>query len=158
VAAEIPADVCSVVDRSLAFIKHERYPDARTMRTDVRALRAGQPPPYVRAIATGKIAAGAALETGGPPSSAAGAPRSVSPTVIEAGPPSRVTQTAPDPPGPTHADTLPSKPLPKVAIAIGIAALTIGIGIGVGVGVMTCSGSDENAGLAPSDGGSREGA
>jgi len=35
-----------VVDRALAFDRAERYPDAATMRADVRAVRQGQPPPY----------------------------------------------------------------------------------------------------------------
>ena len=61
VAPEVPHDACAVVDRSLAFLKTERYPDATTMRRDVRALRQGKKPPYVQAIADGRIKPGAAL-------------------------------------------------------------------------------------------------
>jgi eukaryotic-like serine/threonine-protein kinase len=49
VASELPEDVCAVVDRSLAFVKNERYPNAKIMRADVRALRQGKRPPYVQA-------------------------------------------------------------------------------------------------------------
>jgi serine/threonine-protein kinase len=44
-----PLSVCSVVDLSLAFSRDARYPDARTMLADIRALRAGGPPPYATA-------------------------------------------------------------------------------------------------------------
>jgi serine/threonine protein kinase len=47
VAPAIPIDVCAVVDLALAFARDARYPDARTMLGDVRALRAAQRPPYV---------------------------------------------------------------------------------------------------------------
>ena len=46
--------LCLVVDRALAFAKERRYPDAATMQADVRALRAGAPPPH----ASARIAAG----------------------------------------------------------------------------------------------------
>jgi hypothetical protein len=46
VAQGTPEPVCAVVDLSLAFSREARYPDARTMLGDVRALRAGAPPPY----------------------------------------------------------------------------------------------------------------
>jgi serine/threonine-protein kinase len=59
VAAELPTNVCAVVDRALAFAKSERYPNAQVMRADVRALRQGKPPPYVQAVAEGRIQAGA---------------------------------------------------------------------------------------------------
>ena len=54
-----PAAACAVTDRALAFSKAQRYPDAETMRGDVRALLAGREPPYVRAIAEGRIQPGA---------------------------------------------------------------------------------------------------
>jgi serine/threonine-protein kinase len=38
--------VAGVVDLALAFSRDARYPDARTMQGDVRALRQGQPGPY----------------------------------------------------------------------------------------------------------------
>ncbi|MGK3996198.1 hypothetical protein [Sorangium sp. So ce1024] len=50
-----------MVDRALAFHKAERYPDAATMRADVRAVRAGRLPPYVVAVEEGRVPAGAPL-------------------------------------------------------------------------------------------------
>src|SRR6186713_1038459 len=41
--------VAGVVDLALAFSRDARYPDARTMQGDVRALRQGQPGPYASA-------------------------------------------------------------------------------------------------------------
>jgi eukaryotic-like serine/threonine-protein kinase len=61
VAPGVPPDVATVIDRSLAFIKHHRYPNAETMRDDVRAVRAGYPPPYARAVVEGRIRAGQLL-------------------------------------------------------------------------------------------------
>ncbi|MFT3768657.1 MAG: serine/threonine-protein kinase [Minicystis sp.] len=49
VAPGAPPDLCLVVDRALAFERDRRYPDAATMREDVRALREGRPPPYALA-------------------------------------------------------------------------------------------------------------
>jgi eukaryotic-like serine/threonine-protein kinase len=54
VAPDAPAWVCLIVDRALAFEKHQRYPDADTMQGDVRAVRRGEAPPY----ATARLAAG----------------------------------------------------------------------------------------------------
>ena len=44
VAPSLPAAVCALIDRALAYHREKRYPDARGMQADVRALRAGQPP------------------------------------------------------------------------------------------------------------------
>jgi serine/threonine-protein kinase len=41
-----PLAVVQVVDLALAYGKDARYPDARTMQADVRAVRAGEAPPY----------------------------------------------------------------------------------------------------------------
>jgi len=49
VAPETPPGVSLVVDRALQHERERRYPDALTMQADVRALRAGQPPPYATA-------------------------------------------------------------------------------------------------------------
>jgi len=57
----VPPVVCAVVDRALAFNKSERYPDAATMRFDVYALRAGREPPYVLAVAQGRVQPGERL-------------------------------------------------------------------------------------------------
>jgi serine/threonine-protein kinase len=46
VAPDAPPGVGLVVDRALRFDRDLRYPDALTMQADVRALRAGLPPPY----------------------------------------------------------------------------------------------------------------
>jgi serine/threonine-protein kinase len=61
VAPSLPPAVCAVVDRALAFSKAQRYPDAATMRRDVVALRSGGEPPYVSAVAAGRIQAGEPL-------------------------------------------------------------------------------------------------
>ena len=49
VAPDVPRDVCLVVDRALMFDRAQRYPDAATMQSDIRAVREGQPPPYAHA-------------------------------------------------------------------------------------------------------------
>jgi serine/threonine-protein kinase len=56
-------NVCAVVDRALAFEKTQRYPDAATMRFDINALRAGREPPYVAAIAEGRVRPGDRMST-----------------------------------------------------------------------------------------------
>jgi serine/threonine protein kinase len=61
VAPAVPPLVGAVVDRALAFAQTERYPDAVTMRFDVAALWAGRDPPYVRAVADGRIRPGAPM-------------------------------------------------------------------------------------------------
>ncbi|AGP41629.1 serine/threonine-protein kinase [Sorangium cellulosum] len=58
VAPGISPAVAAVVDRSLAFIKFHRYPNAETMRADVRAVSAGALPPYAQAVLDGRIRAG----------------------------------------------------------------------------------------------------
>jgi serine/threonine-protein kinase len=58
VAPAVPPSVCAVVDRALAFEQAQRYPDAATMRGDVAALRSGRDPPYVQAVAEGRIRPG----------------------------------------------------------------------------------------------------
>jgi serine/threonine-protein kinase len=59
VAPDVPDAFRTVVDRALMFLKTHRYPDAQTMRGDIRALRAGEDPPYCLAIAEGRVAPGA---------------------------------------------------------------------------------------------------
>jgi eukaryotic-like serine/threonine-protein kinase len=61
VAPTAPETVCAVVDRALAFHQNQRYPDATTMRADIAALRSGREPPYVMAVASGRIQPGAPL-------------------------------------------------------------------------------------------------
>jgi serine/threonine-protein kinase len=50
VAKDAPMPVCAIVDRALAFLQSRRYPDARTMQEDVRAVRRGEEPPYAAAL------------------------------------------------------------------------------------------------------------
>jgi eukaryotic-like serine/threonine-protein kinase len=63
VAPDVPPLLCAVVDRALAFDKLQRYPDAATMRFDVYAMRQKREPPYVVAIAQGRIKPGDRLAT-----------------------------------------------------------------------------------------------
>jgi serine/threonine-protein kinase len=44
VAPHLPREVGLIVDRALAFQAAQRYPDARTMQSDVRAVLRGEPP------------------------------------------------------------------------------------------------------------------
>jgi serine/threonine-protein kinase len=51
VLPDVAPGLALVVDRALAYDRDRRYPDARTMQADVRAARAGQPPPFATARA-----------------------------------------------------------------------------------------------------------
>jgi eukaryotic-like serine/threonine-protein kinase len=64
VAPQIPAAICAIVDRALAFEKGDRYPDARTMQADVRVVRAGEAPTHAQA-APGVSGASGPLERPG---------------------------------------------------------------------------------------------
>ncbi len=46
VVADVPPGVAAIVDLALAFSRDARYPDARTMREDVLAVKRGDAPPY----------------------------------------------------------------------------------------------------------------
>ncbi|WP_437589123.1 protein kinase domain-containing protein [Sorangium sp. So ce1000] len=84
VAPGISPAVAAVVDRSLAFIKFHRYPNAETMRADVRAVRAGALPPYAQAVIEGRIHAGQPISQPAPPMPAGGSPSArPQPTVVE---------------------------------------------------------------------------
>ncbi|WP_438039566.1 protein kinase domain-containing protein [Sorangium sp. So ce128] len=63
VAPDTPHGLCLVVDRALAFDRDRRYPDARTMQADVRALLHGAAPPH----ASARLAAGDVPSAGAPP-------------------------------------------------------------------------------------------
>jgi serine/threonine protein kinase len=54
VAPGAPPHVCTLVDRSLAYLPERRYPDAPTMQRDLRAVQGGSPPPH----ATAQLVAG----------------------------------------------------------------------------------------------------
>jgi serine/threonine-protein kinase len=45
IAPHVPAAVCAVVDRALAFDRERRYPDAATMQADVRTVARGETAP-----------------------------------------------------------------------------------------------------------------
>ncbi|AUX48155.1 protein kinase [Sorangium cellulosum] len=89
VAPGISPAVAAVVDRSLAFIKFHRYPNAETMRADVRAVRLGQPPPYAQAVLEGRIRAGQPLSQPAPP------PTPLPPAAVS--PSARPQPTVPEP-------------------------------------------------------------
>jgi serine/threonine-protein kinase len=86
VAPEVPENVAAIVDLALAFNRDARYPDARTMQADVRAVRAGGKPAFAlarvqsRDEATRPELAAAVLPVS---ASAAAAPLSA-PTVVAA--------------------------------------------------------------------------
>ncbi|HEX9297914.1 MAG TPA: serine/threonine-protein kinase [Polyangiaceae bacterium] len=76
VAPSSSPELCRVVDRALAFLPQQRYPDARTMQLDLRAVGARKEPPYAAAQLSAKnatVVAGAAEPApdtkivGGPP-------------------------------------------------------------------------------------------
>jgi serine/threonine-protein kinase len=106
-APHVPPDICAAIDIALAFEKERRYPDAATMRTDVRALRVGAPPPYARAVVEGRLQQGAPLGGAvvGASDEAVYAPRAVASKKLA--------------------------PAIKLAIVVGVAALVSGIGMGI---------------------------
>ena len=80
VAPSLPQGICVVVDRALAYDRDRRYPDARTMQSDVRALRRGEAPPF----ASARLAAGDLPNViPSPSSSPAGPSGSNEPTRVE---------------------------------------------------------------------------
>jgi len=92
VAPDVPRDVAAVVDLSLAFSKTARYPDARTMQADVRAVRSGQRPAY----ALGRLAEReqkTALHMTVPPGSAP--PASIAAPVSAGAPPAAASLSPP---------------------------------------------------------------
>ncbi|WP_437315505.1 protein kinase domain-containing protein [Sorangium sp. So ce385] len=76
VAPEAPPGLCALVDRALAFDRDRRYPDARTMQADMRALLRGEPPPF----ASARLAAGDSPSAGAPQPS----PMLAAPAAMEA--------------------------------------------------------------------------
>jgi serine/threonine protein kinase len=51
----LPENICMVVDRALAFDRERRYPDARSMLADVRAVLRGEAPPVARRLRAGSV-------------------------------------------------------------------------------------------------------
>jgi serine/threonine-protein kinase len=139
VAPHVPADVCAVVDRALAFLKPHRYPSAEIMRGDVRALRRGAAPPYARAVGAGRVAPGA--------------PPEIEPTRIDPAPPSQIAATLvdrgvdPTAPGVTRADRSPGRRFGLMALAVAGVALVFGIVFGVALA--TCGASSDAPPSAP---------
>jgi serine/threonine protein kinase len=56
VAPSLPADLCVIVDRALAFDRDQRYRDARSMLEDVRAFLQGFTPPHASKAAAAVVA------------------------------------------------------------------------------------------------------
>ena len=46
VAEHVPENVAAIIDMALAFSRDARYPDARTMQEDVRAVQRAEKPPF----------------------------------------------------------------------------------------------------------------
>jgi serine/threonine-protein kinase len=112
VAPAAPRDVCLVVDRALMFDRAQRYPDALTMQSDVRAVRAGQPPAYALGRLTGDAA--------GPPPpgliDAAPATQAATPVVVDA-------PTAAASPGALHLPPPPVRaPIASDAVTLHVSA------------------------------------
>ena len=157
VAPDVPAHVCAIVDLSLAFAREARYPDAKTMQEDVRAVRAGKEPPYVvgqRILATREEATivearGAAraknqtvplsaMPALGSVESAASGPSSVA--VPSSAPHSTGPRGAPtdaaspglaDPQQPRSPAVLKTSPLPAVAAAAASAPPAVPVATGI---------------------------
>lgn len=79
VTTGVPEGVCRVVDLALAFSKEARYPDARTMQADVRAVLRGEPPPYAveRAAARNEPTCAGGVAAAVPPPASPGLPSSL---------------------------------------------------------------------------------
>ncbi|AUX27057.1 protein kinase [Sorangium cellulosum] len=148
VAPGISPAVAAVVDRSLAFLKLHRYPNAETMRADVRAVRAGGPPPYALAVLEGRIRAGQPISQPAPagPPAPPPPPAAVSPsarpqpTVVEPAaapiPPAAAAGAAMGRPERTLRDDSTPAPLAqwstgKLLLLVGAASLATGVLVAV---------------------------
>jgi len=145
VAPHLPRGVCLLVDRALAFQAAQRYPDARTMQSDVRDLLRGEMPRAALAFATtGDFAPSAPSAA---PQVAAFAPQTDAPTRANAAPqvaafapqtdaPTRAEWAAAASPAPASAGWPPSSnpnPTPSIAGARSTPApLALLIAVGVG--------------------------
>ncbi len=104
VAPHLPHGVCLLVDRALAFQAAQRYPDARTMQSDVRDLLRGEMPKAALAFARTGDFAPTAPPVAAPPA-AAFAPQGDPPTRADftpTAPPASAFAPQGDPP--TRAD------------------------------------------------------
>jgi len=125
IAPDAPRDLARIVDRALQFEMAARYPDARTMQGDVRALFRGEPPPYAMAmpasvIPSSSVAGGVAAGPTGLAPTADDATRAevpcvnrdapttagagVAPTEVSRVPTEPMTGAAADPAAPTEVD------------------------------------------------------
>lgn len=96
VAPQLSEGICTVIDRALAFEPAERYPDARTMQGDIRAILEGKDPPYA--------ATAPPISTHG--SASAAAPSLPLPASQTSSEPTAATRVGPPPVGPgAHAIT-----------------------------------------------------
>ncbi len=85
VSPETPANVAAVIDLALGFDRNARYPDANTMQRDVRAARAGRPPPHAgSALAAASLPTLAPGTVGTSPHAGAPSPEAPPPTGIGA--------------------------------------------------------------------------
>ena len=117
VAPATPREICLIVDRALAFDREQRYPDATSMQSDVRGVRAGAAPrdatgfnfgnaPTIlgmTAVTGGAVVAagtsaplGDATGTAAPPRSSAGRSSNGHPETGEPAPHSGLGRSSPD--------------------------------------------------------------
>lgn len=159
VAPDAPEGLCRVVDLALAFAKEARYPDARTMQADVRALLRGEPPAYAvsRAVISEEPTS-VGLAAGGVADRIAATERAEAPTVAEVDPRQplgsgreRETQTP--------AAGASSRPRRAILGVLALAALLIGGALLIGLGVAAAGlgaswrGGDNRAVAAEATGG-----
>jgi len=76
VAPNVPHIVCAVVDCALSFQREHRYPDARTMQADVRAVARHDNPPYATEHPPPLRLESGPLSAASPPASGAGSDES----------------------------------------------------------------------------------
>ncbi len=122
VAPDVSAAAAAVVDKALAFRVEDRYPDARVMQADVRAVLRGEEPAFAR---TGALPVGVGLAVAAAlgAASTGAAAFAMEPTGAAPGPgparePTAVTATggpAPDPAGVTQPGMIEPTPPPSSA-------------------------------------------
>jgi serine/threonine protein kinase len=133
VAPSVPPEVCAVVDLALAFSKEARYPDARAMQGDVRALRRGEPPPFATSRLTAReqstrldmpavVPVAAAQPARTPTVVAPAAPASHPATVVQAPPSAAGAQSGRTPTAVAPASPVPHPPTVVAAARVQAAA------------------------------------
>jgi eukaryotic-like serine/threonine-protein kinase len=129
IAVGAPYEVALIVDRALAFDREHRYPDARTMQEDVRAVRRGAPPPTATRMAFDDPLSNTEVGPLGEAAAAAGpdgVPRSQQPTATSApragGAAVTNVEAPPSSYAPTHlymsAGFLPGGPAPSAPVPV----------------------------------------